>query len=179
MSLTLLFRDELKVFYKSNVMILLWIGLPISTLFLHFLAPPDFGKEISFSFVVSSVISNIGGILASIMLAVYIIHEKSKHVYHLFLIRPVKRKDVILAKFFAFFPCVAIAYGLAFLLGLIRDSFYHGGISSSVFKGTIVLSFLQMQESPRDPCIHRGKDSRIKADLFVADRPLWLMHFLG
>ena len=32
MSLGLLFRDELKGFYKSKVMVTLWVGLPLLTL---------------------------------------------------------------------------------------------------------------------------------------------------
>ena len=137
MTLKLLFKDELKGFYKSNVMMILWIGLPLFTLIFHLISSPDYGKELSFSLVTSSVISNIGGILASVMLSVHIIHEKSRHVYELFLIRPIKRKDILIAKFFAVFVCVVIASILACLIGLIIDYLYHGSISIEVLKGAL------------------------------------------
>ena len=135
-----LFLDELKGFYKSNVMLFLWIGLPLLSILFH-LWSPNFGEEISFSFVTSSVLGSIGGLFASIMLAVHIIHEKHQGVYELFLIRPIKRRDIILSKFAAVFLCVAVASGLALLLGFAMDLVLHGGIPNEVL-GNSMRSFV-------------------------------------
>lgn len=131
-----LFMDELKGFYKSNVMLFLWIGLPLLSILFH-LWSPNFGEEISFSFVTSSVLGSIGGLFASIMLAVHIIHEKRQGVYELFLIRPIGRSDIILSKFSAVFLCVAVASGLALMLGFAMDCIMHGGISYNAFSNSM------------------------------------------
>ncbi len=55
------------------------------------------------------------------MLAVFIINEKNRRVYDLFLIRPLKRRDIILAKFFSVYTCVAIAAFFAVLAGILTD----------------------------------------------------------
>lgn len=137
MSLSILFQDEFKGFYKSNVMIILWIGLPIVSLLTH-LFLPETGGEIPFSLLTASLLSGFGGSLAAIMLTVYIIHETSRNVYQLFLIRPVKRKYIILAKFFAVFICVTTACGIALLFGVGLDYFFRGGISEIVLKQNLV-----------------------------------------
>ena len=101
MKLGLLFVDELRGFYKSKVMIFLWIGLPIIALLFRFVSASISGQNIPFTLVSSIVVSSLAGTLASVMLAVFIINEKNRHVYELFLIRPLKRRDIILAKFFS------------------------------------------------------------------------------
>jgi len=100
-------------------------------------APSDFGEELSSSFATALILANVGGVLASIMLSVHIIHEKSRHVYELFLIRPIRRKDIIISKFLAVFVCVTIASVLAFLLGMAMDYLFHGGVASPIFKGAV------------------------------------------
>jgi hypothetical protein len=45
-----------------------------------------------FTLISSIVVSSIGGTLAAVMLAVFIINEKNRHVYDLFLIRPINAK---------------------------------------------------------------------------------------
>ena len=89
MSLKILFKDELRGFYKSKVMIFLWVGLPILAILIYFWSP-DTGQEIPFAAFSALLLSSIGGTLASVMLAVSIINEKEKNVYDLFLIRPIK-----------------------------------------------------------------------------------------
>jgi ABC-2 type transport system permease protein len=134
--LWLLFKDELKGFYKSNVMLVLWIGLPLlSVLFFFFLPNP--GDQVSVTFITSGIISSIGGWLAAMMLAIQIIHEKSHHVYDLFLIRPVRRSHIILAKYFAVFFCVALACILALLLSFFADYLFINKYSSSLLIETI------------------------------------------
>ena len=132
MKMGLLFVDELRGFYKSKVMIFLWIGLPIIALLFRFISVSSSGQNIPFTLISALVVSSIGGTLASVMLAVFIINEKNRHVYDLFLIRPLKRRDIILAKFFSVYTCVAIASFIAVLAGMITDYITTGALSSAV-----------------------------------------------
>lgn len=121
MPLGLLFKDELKGFYKSKVMIFLWVGLPVIALLFRFISAGSSGQELAFTFISSIVVSSIGGTLAAVMLAVFIINEKNRHVYDLFLIRPIKRQELIVAKFLAVYACVAVASAIAVLVGAVTD----------------------------------------------------------
>ncbi len=121
MKLRVLFIDELRGFYKSKVMIFLWIGLPVIALLFRFISVGSTGQSLSFTLISALVVSSIGGTLASVMLAVFIINEKNRRVYDLFLIRPLKRRDIILAKFFSVYTCVAIAAFFAVLAGILAD----------------------------------------------------------
>jgi len=78
--LGLLFTDELRGFYKSKVMIFLWIGLPIIALLFRFTTAGSTGQELPFTLISSLVVSSIGGTLSAVMLAVFIINEKNRHV---------------------------------------------------------------------------------------------------
>jgi ABC-2 type transport system permease protein len=97
-ALALLYVDEFKGFTKSRVMLALWVGLPVLTLVLHAWSPAIDG-DLPLSAFTALIISSISGTLASAMLAVSLIHERSRHVYELFLIRPMQRRDILLAKF--------------------------------------------------------------------------------
>ena len=130
MSFLLLFKDELRGFYKSKVMIFLWVGLPALALLFHLWAP-NTGPELPFTVISALLVSSIGGTLASSMLAVTIINEKTSRVYDLFLIRPLKRWNIVLSKFLAVYLCLVIASTLALLLGMTIDTF-STGIPSSV-----------------------------------------------
>ena len=138
MSLPLLFKDELKGFYKSNVMLFLWVGLPLISLLMHVWSP-DTGDEIPFSLLTVLLVSSIGGTLAAVMLAVSIINEKNRRVYDLFLIRPIRRRDMLLAKFLAVYLCVIIASMIALCVGLGFDS-YSSEIPVSVLADTVLES---------------------------------------
>lgn len=122
MTLLLLFKDELKGFYRSNVMLFLWVGLPLISLLMR-LWSPDSGDEIPFSLLTALLVSSIGGTLAAVMLAVSIINEKNRRVYDLFLIRPIMRRDMLMAKFFAVYLCLVAASLLAMGLGQGIDYF--------------------------------------------------------
>ena len=128
----LLFMDELRGFYKSKVMVFLWIGLPIIALLFRFISAGSSGQNISFTLVSALIVSSIGGTLASVMLAVFIINEKNRHIYDLFLIRPLKRRDIILAKFFSVYTCVTVASLIAVLVGIITDYITTGSLSTTV-----------------------------------------------
>jgi ABC-2 type transport system permease protein len=132
MQLGLLFVDELRGFYKSKVMIFLWIGLPVIALLFSFISAESSGQTIPFTLISALVVSSIGGTLASVMLAVFIINEKNRHVYDLFLIRPLKRRDILLAKFFSVYTCVAIAAFFAVLTGIITDYATTGALPTTI-----------------------------------------------
>ena len=137
MSFLLLFKDELLGFYKSKVMISLWIGLPALAVLFHLWAP-NTGPQLPFTVISALLVSSIGGTLASAMLAVTIINEKTSGVYDLFLIRPLKRWNIVLSKFFAVYLCLVIASTLALLFGMAIDTF-----STGLPSGVVMNSALQ------------------------------------
>jgi ABC-2 type transport system permease protein len=132
MQLGLLFVDELRGFYKSKVMIFLWIGLPVIALLFRYISSISSGQSLPFTLISALVVSSIGGTLASVMLAVFLINEKNRHVYDLFLIRPLKRRDIILSKFFSVYVCVAIASLIAVLAGITVDFASTGALSTTI-----------------------------------------------
>jgi len=135
MSLKILFLDELKGFYKSKVMIILWVGMPLLSLIFNFLVPDV--EDFPISSIVAIIFSSIGGMLASAMLSTSIASEKVRHVYDLFLIRPVRRTNILLAKFFAVYLCLIIATGISLVVGLIIDHFTIGTLPEYVIDQTI------------------------------------------
>lgn len=119
MSLSLLFRDELNGFYRSKVMLALWVGMPALSVLLYVISPST--GTIPVAVFTSLLVGSIGGTLSSAMLAVSIINERERHVYDLFLIRPVRRRDILLAKFLAVYASVVVAGLLALALGVLAD----------------------------------------------------------
>jgi ABC-2 type transport system permease protein len=136
MSFLLLFKDELLGFYKSKVMIFLWIGLPALAILFHLWAP-NTGPQLPFTVISALLVSSIGGTLASAMLAVTIINEKTSRVYDLFLIRPLKRWNIVLSKFFAVYLCLVIASTLAVLSSMVIDTFSTGLPSSIMLNSAL------------------------------------------
>jgi ABC-2 type transport system permease protein len=132
MKLPLLFVDELRGFYKSKVMIFLWIGLPIIVLLFRFISLGTTEQAIPFTVVSTIVVSSLAGTLASVMLGVSIINEKNRHVYELFLIRPLKRRDILLAKFLSVYVCIAIASFISIMVGMLTDYFTLGALSGAI-----------------------------------------------
>ncbi|MBY9020737.1 MAG: ABC-2 transporter permease [Candidatus Lokiarchaeota archaeon] len=135
MSFKILFADELKGFYKSKVMIVLWVGLPLLSLLFHYITPNTEGFPISS--IVAIILSSVGGTLASAMLSTSIASEKLRHVYDLYLIRPVKRTNILLAKYFSVYLCLIIATGISLTLGLILDQIFIGNLPEYVLNQTI------------------------------------------
>ncbi|MHA1563053.1 MAG: ABC transporter permease [Promethearchaeota archaeon] len=119
MSLSLLIKDEFKGFYKSKVMLVLWIGMPLISLLIHYLQPDTEGIPISI--FVGLMVSSLSGTLASVMLSTTIVSEKDRHVYDLFLIRPVKRWNLMFAKLIAVYLCLMIAIFFSVLVGIVLD----------------------------------------------------------
>jgi ABC-2 type transport system permease protein len=136
MQLGLLFVDELRGFYKSKVMIFLWIGLPIVAILFRFVEVSSTGQEISFTVISSLVVSSLAGTLAAVMLAVSIINEKNRHVYELFLIRPIKRRDIVLSKFLSVYSAVAVAAFISILVGIAADYATTGTLPTTVLNDT-------------------------------------------
>lgn len=137
MKLPMLYTDELRGFYKSKVMIFLWVGLPIVAILFRFLqVSVSGGASIPFTVISSLVVSSLGGTLAAVMLTVSIINEKNRHVYELFLIRPLKRRDLMLSKFLAVYTCVAIASLIAIAVGIVADWAISGAIPATVLHDT-------------------------------------------
>ena len=132
MKLPLLFFDELRGFYKSKVMVFLWVGLPIIAILFRFVESSTTGQTIPFTVVSTLVVSSLAGTLASVMLAVSLINEKNRHVFELFLIRPIKRREIILAKFFGVYLCVAIASFIAIFVGMATDYLTTGALATAV-----------------------------------------------
>jgi len=134
MSLSLLFKDELNGFYRSKVMLVLWIGLPVLSVLIYALGAG--GQGVSVAVLSSIVVSTLGGALASAMLAISLINERERHVYDLFVIRPVKRRDILFSKFLAVYLCIAIAGLLAIALGVVAD-FTLTGLSKAINFGSL------------------------------------------
>lgn len=132
MSLWLLFKDEMKGFYKSKVMLVLWFGMPILSMLFHYFQPDTEGLPLSS--LVALLIASLGGILASVVLSTAIVNEKNRNVYELFLIRPVKRRNLLLAKFFAVYFCLVIATIISVISGLVIDWFTIGIPTETVLK---------------------------------------------
>ena len=57
MQLGLLFVDELRGFYKSKVMIFLWIGLPVIALLFRFISAEGSGQTIPFTLISALIVS--------------------------------------------------------------------------------------------------------------------------
>ncbi len=137
MKLPLLFVDELRGFYKSKVMLFLWIGLPVIAILFRFVQSSTTGQDIPFTVISTLVVSSLAGTLASVMLAVSIINEKNKNVYELFLIRPLKRRDLVLAKFLSVYLCVVVASMISVLVGVTTDYLTTGVLAATILDSTV------------------------------------------
>jgi len=120
MSFWLLFKDELNGFYRSRVMLALWVGLPAMAVLLYFLVDDIEGMPVTV--FTGLLVSSIGSLLTSVLIVVNILNEKEKKVYDLFLIRPIRRENLLLAKFSAVFLCVIVASFIAITLAAVLDS---------------------------------------------------------
>ena len=121
MSLSVLFQDELSGFYRSRAMLALLVGLPVLVV-LVFLASPDTSGMPLTAFS-AMIASTLAGTLAAVMVAVGMINEKNKKVYDLFLVRPVKGHQLIMAKFSAVFLFVTLAVIISIGVGMATDMY--------------------------------------------------------
>ncbi len=120
MSLGILYADELSGFYKSKVMLVLWVGMPVMALVLHAVSP-DLRGQMTLAQFSMLLIATIASTISAVMLSVGIITEKTRGVYALFLVRPVRRWCILVGKFLAVFTCVAVASVLTLLVGVLFD----------------------------------------------------------
>lgn len=127
-NLYLLFIDELTGFYKSGVMIALWILMPVIGILMYFLVadqlkPPMGGDwEFPMTYMIGLVLSSLAAQITGVMLTVNIINEKQRKVYDIFVIRPIKRWHLLVSKFAAVFICVGLACVLALFAGILVDT---------------------------------------------------------
>ena len=135
MSLWLLFINEMKSFYKSKVMIVLWIGFPVISILLHYFQVGS--EEMPVFALVGLIIASLGGTLATVILSTSIVGEKKEHVYELFLIRPVKRRNILLSKFFAVYSCLIVATVVALIFGFVIDVITSNIALSVMIKDTL------------------------------------------
>ncbi|MCX7040605.1 MAG: hypothetical protein NT005_15900 [Spirochaetes bacterium] len=120
MSLPLLYADELAGFSRSRAMLVLWVGMPVVALAIHALQP-NLQGQMSLTVFSTLIASSISSTISAVMLSVGIIHEKSRGVYALFLVRPVKRRNILLAKFFAVLTCILVAAAITLAVGMAYD----------------------------------------------------------
>ena len=119
MSLGLLFTDELRGFYRSKVMLFMWVGLPAIAVLMSVWYTST--AEMPLTVLTGLLVSTISGTLAAVMLVASIVSEREKRVYDLFLVRPVLRREILVSKFMAVYVCVSIAVAIALGLGLAID----------------------------------------------------------
>lgn len=120
-SLAILLIDEFRGYVKSKITIILFIVLPVLAVLMSILT----GQLENFpaTYLTTVLATSIAGALGSIMLSTSITSEMNKNVYDLFLIRPVKRHNIIIAKFFAVYLCTLAAVWLSIITGMIIDAF--------------------------------------------------------
>jgi len=124
---------------------ILWIGLPLLTILMHFVA--EGVEDLPLSYLVGLVIASLAGTLSSVMLSTTITSEHNRHVYDLFLIRPVKRRNIILSKYLAVYLLLIIAALISISVGLIVDTINDGIPNEFVLRSTLeslVLSISSM-----------------------------------
>jgi ABC-2 type transport system permease protein len=95
-------------------MSVLFVGMPLLAVLLSLLSPNVEGMPLG-AFT-AMVLSSMAGLLASTTLSVSIINERTQGVYDLFLVRPVKRSHLMLAKYLSVVACVVLAAALALVL---------------------------------------------------------------
>ncbi len=134
----ILLWDEFRGFAKSKTMIAMWIGMPLVVIVMHFLNPAQ--GDFPMTFFSGIIIASIGGLLAAVILSSTMANEINANVYALFLIRPVKRWQIVIAKYIAFMFSLIIASLLSFTSGIIVD-LIRSSLPSEILKALIRYSF--------------------------------------
>ncbi len=137
-SLFILLWDEFRGYVKSKTMIALWVGMPLVVIIMHYLNPVQ--GDFPMTLFSGIVIASIGGLLAAVILSSTMANEINANVYALFLIRPVKRWHIVIAKYIAFMFSLIIAALLSFTSGIIVD-LIQSSLPSEIFKEIIRFSF--------------------------------------
>lgn len=119
MTLAILYRDEFEGFARSKAMIALWLGLPALVILLRLVRPDQ--EEIPLFLFTGILVGTIGGTLSSVMISTAVTNDRLSGAYDLFLIRPVRRATLILAKYLATISVLLVAAVLALGIGIITD----------------------------------------------------------
>jgi len=106
---------------KSKITIILFIVLPVLAVLMSILTGQL--EDFPATYLTTVIATSIAGALGSIMLSTSITSEMNKNAYDLFLIRPVKRRNIIIAKYFAVYLCTIAAVWLSIVTGMIIDAF--------------------------------------------------------
>lgn len=117
-------KDEVSGFYRSKVMLVLVIGMPLIAVLMYLLSPDLEGMPLGAFTAVT--ISSMAGLLASTTLSVSIINERTQGAFDLFLVRPVKRSHLLLARYLAVVGCVVLAAVFAIVIANAYDWSVHG-----------------------------------------------------
>ncbi|MHA1126699.1 MAG: ABC transporter permease [Candidatus Heimdallarchaeota archaeon] len=118
-SFGIIFWDDLRGFWKSKVMLALWIGMPLIAILMHVSMPSS--EYFPTTYFTTFIISSIGGILGVVSLSVSMTNDINAKVFDLFLIRPVKRWHIIVSRFLAYFINILIACAISLGIGMIVD----------------------------------------------------------
>lgn len=123
MSFPLLFSDEIRGFYRSRLMLVLWLGLPLAAILIYALTPENLlaDQPLSLSLFTALMVSTVAALLASVMLSVNLVNEIEDGSLDLFLVRPVRRWEILISKFLAVFICVVVASLIALGAGIGLD----------------------------------------------------------
>ncbi len=116
----------------------MWIGMPLVVIVMHFLNPVQ--GDFPMTLFSGIIIASIGGLLAAVILSSTMANEINANVYALFLIRPVKRWQIVIAKYIAFMFSLIIASLLSFTSGIIVD-LIRSSLPSEILKALIRYSF--------------------------------------
>ncbi len=118
-NMSILYLDELYGLYRSKAIIVLWLGLPALVMVLKILQPNT--EAIPLTIFVSIMLLSLGGIIASVSLGASIASEMNQHVYDLFLVRPVRRHELLLSKFFAVYTVLILSFVITLIASLVTD----------------------------------------------------------
>ena len=135
MTFSILFQDEFSGFYRSKAMLALLVGLPMLIIFVYWMRPDTSG--IPLAAFTAMIASSLAGTIAAVMVAIGMINEKNKKVYDLFLVRPVRGYQLIMAKFTAVFLFVTLAVMVSIGVGMAADM--HNG-NPLTGEGLVVLA---------------------------------------
>lgn len=124
MRLPLLLVDELRGYYRTKAVVLMWIGLPLISILLKWLQPEIEGMDVSV--FTALMLTSLGGTLGAVTLGTSIAGDMNQHVYDLFLIRPVKRYEIVISKFLAVYLLLLGVLAVSMVSAIAIDTLVYG-----------------------------------------------------
>jgi len=122
--LPLLLVDELRGYYRTKAVVLMWIGLPLISILLKWLQPEIEGMDVSV--FTALMLTSLGGTLGAVTLGTSIAGDMNQHVYDLFLIRPVKRYEIVISKFLAVYLLLLGVLAVSMVSAIAIDTLVYG-----------------------------------------------------